>query len=472
MKTRTILILTVSLVILSVLYYIDYGRSIEQQKADWQRQHLLPKDGVEKIQSFRIRRPDLDVVITKTQDGNWEITQPIQAQADNKVVTEGLLNTLAEASRYGQFEMEEAKKADFGFDESAIKVTVEFKDNATVNFVMGNDAPIPGEVYITMPDQPGTAYVTGKSLRDAFDKDLLQLRDKTMLSFDMNDIDIADFIVNGTTTTLNHEDMDWTLTGPNSETYKADPAVLREIIGAIKNMQAVTLDNNERLDQPAPGHPDLQVIFKTKTSDATTTILLRAATTDGGLAVVDETSGQTPYYAIAAENGLHYAVEKPLLAALTSPITTLRDRHLVRLDTQEIAWLQVEWNVQGEQPVAYAFMRNEAGGWALTSDPEKPLHQIRILEYITILTRVRVEDFDLKSPPPENVAGLEEPALRVTLSNADRSKTEGFEIGNARTGTQNQYYGRRLTSSGEALPTPHKMVGVEMVEGIDRKSVV
>ncbi len=466
MKIRTIIILIISLAILSVVYYVDNMRTMEQHETDWLRQHLLPKDAAESVRSLHIRKSDLDIVIRKTRDGQWEITQPIQTAADAKVINEALLKTLSEASRYGEFGIQEEQKADFGLDESAINVTVEIQDRNPVNFIIGSDAPIPGEVYLALPDKPNTAYVTGKSLRDAFDKSLLQLRDKTMLNFEMDDLKQAEFVVDKETATLTHENAEWTISANDAKDYDADPVVIRELIGAIKNMQAVTLDNKARLDNPAPGYPDVQVVFHTNTSDEPTTIVLRAASTEDGQPFVDETSRQTPYYAFAAGSDLRYAVDKPLIDSLSSPVTALRDRHLVRLNPREVAWLQIEWSVPKEQSIAYAFIRDEDGGWSLTSDPKKPLHEIRILEYIAFLTQVRIEEFDLKSPPPVNVAGLDNPALRVTLANTDRTKTQGFEIGRHRTGIKNQYYGRRIRSSGENVPEAGELVGVEMVEAI------
>ena len=48
MKTRTILALIATSVLLSVLYYVDFKTVLEKQRADFRRTHILPKDAAER----------------------------------------------------------------------------------------------------------------------------------------------------------------------------------------------------------------------------------------------------------------------------------------------------------------------------------------------------------------------------------------------------------------------------------------
>ncbi|MFW6303668.1 MAG: DUF4340 domain-containing protein, partial [Candidatus Sumerlaeota bacterium] len=179
MKTRTILALIATLVILSILYYVDYKNTLQKQRADFRRTHILPEDAAENIRSFTIDGPNGQFQTEKT-DGQWRILEPIEAPVDTNTL-QTMIETVAEAVRYGRFPLTVEQRENFGLDEEAIRVSVGLSDEEKIEFLLGNDAPIPGEVYLVMLSEPENAYVTGSSLRQAFNKNLLQLRDKTVI---------------------------------------------------------------------------------------------------------------------------------------------------------------------------------------------------------------------------------------------------------------------------------------------------
>ncbi|MFW6304104.1 MAG: DUF4340 domain-containing protein, partial [Candidatus Sumerlaeota bacterium] len=246
----------------------------------------------------------------------------------------------------------------------------------------------------------------------------------------------------------------------------ADANVMREVMGAVKIMEAVKFTDLKKFRRPSPAdYPDIAMRVESETTDRPTTLLLRTAVDESGQPEIDETTGRAAYYAQSSHSDIVYEVEPALVEILSNPFRAFRDRHLVGLDPQKVSWLQVEWVSGNGAAVVYALEKGDDGQWRMTSRPEQKIHQARVVEYLTIVTRLRVEDFAPESPPEtDEAAGLAEPAIRITLANADRSVRQGMELGAPRPGTRNERYGRQLVGSGDAPLEKSPFLTIEMPE--------
>jgi uncharacterized protein DUF4340 len=116
------------------------------------------------------------------QEGTWRITAPLAAEADSDAV-EGLLSSV----EMGRIDRRLGALADlkpYGLDPPEASLTLEVDGTAEARtLLLGGGNPIGGTFFALLP-QGGEAAVVSSSLGEIAKKDLLSLRDKSLLSFD------------------------------------------------------------------------------------------------------------------------------------------------------------------------------------------------------------------------------------------------------------------------------------------------
>lgn len=125
-------------------------------------------------------RPPIKVV--RTQDG-WQLTQPLSAKGDDKVIEKFLGNVVTARKDAVLFsQAEPAKLAELGFGENVVEMGLTAGGAETV-IVLGEKGPTLNVAYVMFKGRP-EVYRVHSDLKKEVGKDVHALRNKTILDFD------------------------------------------------------------------------------------------------------------------------------------------------------------------------------------------------------------------------------------------------------------------------------------------------
>lgn len=156
----------------------------QREKAKEDAKLIFPGTDAASLKSILLRKKGSpDVRLDKT-DGKWNLTQPIQAPADQSVVQD-LVSQLATAKRDEIVVAKDADQHEFGLDQPSGAVTFQPTSPGAKPLALffGSDNPTGAQTYAMVDGRP-EVFLTAMGVKTAALKDAADLRDKTVWTFD------------------------------------------------------------------------------------------------------------------------------------------------------------------------------------------------------------------------------------------------------------------------------------------------
>src|SRR5712671_745854 len=166
----------------------------------------------------------------------WKITEPLAADADASAV-DGLVNGVADFKQ--KSELGEADPTQYGLDKPATVVSVKSEDGKESAIEIGETNPFDSSVYVRKAGEKIVRVADGWT-KSAFEKQLLDLRDKRVLRLD-DTAEVRRIEVAGTAPayTLEKDGAAWKMSAPQKE--KADTATADRVATALKSLRATSI---------------------------------------------------------------------------------------------------------------------------------------------------------------------------------------------------------------------------------------
>ncbi|HYV85517.1 MAG TPA: DUF4340 domain-containing protein [Patescibacteria group bacterium] len=167
-------------------------------------------------------------------DGDvWTIREPLVSPAD-KDAMEGLLSAL-ETGRIERRLGEVADRKPYGLDPPVATVTIETTSGEPQVLALGEMSPIGGTIFALLPGGKEVAVVSA-ALGDLEKKDLLSLRDKSLLSFDPWKVKSLTIERGRETIALEKPADGWKVVRPFEA--PADGPTVTDLLSAVERMRA------------------------------------------------------------------------------------------------------------------------------------------------------------------------------------------------------------------------------------------
>jgi hypothetical protein len=186
MKRSTLILLLVAVALGSAVYYVVRRDKAENTGRDSDEASKPAFDfKAEDVASLAVTRGGQTVRLEKQSD-KWQITEPIKTEAD-QTAAESLVSSLTGATVERTLVMTEGLRRGSGLESPAVTVEIKLKDGAQHKVALGKQDPTGAAAYALLDRQTDVKLVSTSLLTSA-DKSLDDLRDKTIVTVNRDDL--------------------------------------------------------------------------------------------------------------------------------------------------------------------------------------------------------------------------------------------------------------------------------------------
>jgi hypothetical protein len=400
---------TLALVIVAALlggYYYWYEvKGGEQRKAAEeaaQRIFQLNKDAIEAV---TISRGQEVIKLTKDAGEGWMLTEPVRAKAEQSTADE-VLDGLVEGKREKVIAEQATDLGDFGLKEPSLVVQANLKDVPTPTVLqIGAKTPTMGGYYAREGEQSKVLMVP-TSLFIKFDKTVFNLRDKTVMALDQQQVKRVEVQHGEQLITVESEgDKGWKMVGPLEA--KADKTKVNDLISAINGakVKEFTEETPQDLAKYGLNPPRWRLTFFIGDDRAEKTLLLG-----------DEDTAKAGINAKRGAIDAVFLVETKLLEKLPKEASDWRDRALMAFKRDEVERVEIR---AGDSTVEVACVENcgkiPDDRWQLKQPLEARADAVKVRTLLRNLEELKAKTFLAENTTDLSLYGLDHPAARIQI---------------------------------------------------------
>jgi len=384
------------------------------EEAKRQAQNVVKFDR-NKINGIVIQNGD-EKIEMRRRDNRWRLETPIKDQTDSSLI-ENLLSDLENWQRDGtisakEIEADKNKLTEYGLNKPKLRLKLIGQDRPP-EILFGKDAALEGKMYVRFENSKET-FVAGQSVKKDIDKKPEEFRDRKLTDLITAQVSRIILKMPAGEMELQKKADHWEIVKPLRA--RGDDQKINDLIAQI---------TTARIQQfVADDHGDLSPYGLVEPRGAIT--LFTQADKPGQLmqigGIPENEKDQT--YVRFALRGFVYTVPKKIEEILNTKPDDLRDRHLVRIDTNVLDRITIEAPGKGKVVLA-----RKDENWTITNRQNTPANSREIRRFIDTLQDERVTKFveDVAS----NLAkyGLDKPQLQLTFSSFASENTAETKAG-------------------------------------------
>jgi hypothetical protein len=401
MKTTTTLLLLIVAVAVAlwIKFYESKGPNTEEQKRLAGNVVNFERDGLEGIV---IQNGD-DRIELRKQDQKWRLEAPFKDQADKGAV-ENLIADLDGWQKFDSISASEIAKNkglldEYGLAKGKLKLKLLGK-GAPPEISFGNDAALQGKIYVRVGDS-GDVIIAPQSVRNDIAKKPEDFRDKKLT--DLTTAQVARALVRtaGGEMELEKKADHWEIVKPLRA--RGDDQKINDLLAQITTAQIQQFIAEDRGDLRPYGLTEPRGSVTLFGVDDKTGQTLQI----GG---VPEKEKDQVYVRFTARNAV-YTLPKKIEELLALKPADLRDRHLVRIDTNILDRITIDAPGKGK-----TILGRKDENWTIASRNNQPANSGEVNRLLDVLKAEQVTKFveDVASDLPKY--GLDKPQLLVTFS--------------------------------------------------------
>ena len=384
------------------------------EEARRQAQNIVNFDR-DKIDGIVILNGDEKIELRR-RDNRWRLETPIKDQADNSLI-DNLLSDLGNWQKEGtisakEIDADKSKLAEYGLNRPKLRLKLLGQDKPPA-ILFGKDAALEGKMYVRFENSKET-YLAGQSIKKDIDKKPEEFRDRKLT--DLTTAQVSRVILKTPTgeMELQKKDDRWEILKPLRAA--GDDQKIGDLIAQV---------TASRIQQfVADDHGDLHPYGLAEPRGAIT--LFAQEDQQGQLLQIGGVpeKQKDQIYVRFASRGFVYTLPKKIEEILNTKPDDLRDRHLVRIDTNILDRITIDAPGKGKTVLA-----RKDNNWTIASRDNAPANSGEVRRLIDTLQNERVTKFveDVASDLPKY--GLDKPQLQLTLSSFASENTAESKAG-------------------------------------------
>jgi len=352
----------------------------------------------------------------RRRDHRWRLETPIKDQADSSLI-DNLLRDLENWQKEGtisakEIDADKSKLTEYGLNKPKLRLKLIGQDKPPP-ILFGKDAALEGKMYVRFEDSKET-YLAGQSIKKEIDKKPEEFRDRKLT--DLIAAQVSRVILKTPT-----GEMELQKKGDHWEILKplrapGDDQKIGDLIAQVTASRIQQFVTDDHGDLHAYGLAEPRGAITLFTQEDKQGQLLQI----GG--VPEKEKDQI--YVRFAPRGFVYTLPKKIEEILNTKPDDLRDRHLVRIDTNILDRITID--APGKSKTVLA---RKDENWTMASRNNAPANSGEVRRFIDTLQNERVTKFveDVASNLPKY--GLDKPQLQLTFSSFASENTAETKAG-------------------------------------------
>lgn len=350
------------------------------------------------ITKIDIKKKDASPLeLSKTNSGDWKITEPKLLSADQTNVS-SLLSTVSSLNSERLVEDKATDLKTYGLEQPSFEVDIAEKDNKSQKLLLGDDTPAGGGVYAMLAGDPRIFTIASYN-KASLDKTVNDLRDKRLLTVAADKISRLEVVRKNQALEFGRNKDEWQILKPKP--LRADGTQVGELITKL---------TDAKMDLSGSAS-DLSSAFAQAAPVATARV-----TDQSGTQELQIRKGKDTYYAKSSVVEGAYKVDSDLGKAVDKGLDDFRNKKLFDFGYNEPN--KVELHSEGK---AYFLTRGTSGDdWWSNGKKMDSATVESLVSKLRDLSATKFVD-----------SGFSTPALDATVSSDDGKRTEKLEIAKA-----------------------------------------
>ena len=425
MKSKTTLILLVITAAVFAYMFFYERKAPTTEEAKRQAQNVV-NFSREKIDGIVIQNGD-DKIDLRRRDKKWRLETPIKEQADSSLI-ENLLLDLESWQKDAtipakELEADKGKLNEYGLSKPKLRLKLRGKD-APREILFGKDAALEGKMYVRLENSKET-FLAAQSIKKEIEKKATEFRDRKLTDLITAQVSRVVLKTAAGEMELQKKGDHWEIVKPLRA--RGDDQKIADLIAQMTTarIQQFVADDRGDLHPYGLAEPRGSItLFAQDDKSAGRTDSSRGEQGQvlqiGGAAEKEKDQ----VYVRFSARAFVYTLPKKIEEILNTKPNDVRDRHLVRIDTNILDRITIDAPGKGKTVLA----RKEEN-WTIGSRKNAPANSSEVRRLIDTLQNEQVTKFaeEVASDLPKY--GLDKPQLQLTFSSFASENTAETKAG-------------------------------------------
>ena len=313
MKIRnTIILLIIAILIGGYLYLYERKQLTTEEKKERAGKVWTFKS--EDVTKLEIKKGEETILCRKESKDNWQIEKPLKVRADETEIDKILskLEFLKKERAINEEKEKPLAMGEFGLAQPQMEVSIWVKDEP-FTLLLGNDSPAGNNIYAGLKGKK-EIYLVEKGVMDTLSKKADDLRDKRVLTFEMEGIEKLQLRSQETTILCGKENNQWQVLEP--EKVKAKESEVNDILWALEGLRAKKfIQSEEGISEEEYGlaKPEFELTLSLK-DNVTKTIIIGK-----------EVSEESAHYARTSDTDAVFLLDSEKVKGLKKDLKDLKE---------------------------------------------------------------------------------------------------------------------------------------------------
>ncbi len=410
---NTGILLVVFFALLAYVYFVEIKGKQKAEKAKEQAAKLVhfEKDSLQTL----ILEPN--GIRLQKENGKWMITEPIRSKTESWVVN-GLINSLFDAKKERTISSDPGTFGDYGLQPAKRRII--FQHSGQIDTVFLGDKTPTGSFVFARVSGDSTVYTTQTLLLTHAEKELFDFRDKTVLSFEIDEVEKIKLHAPGTRLRLQKEGEKWYIVQRNGEKILADDSKVTQILSRVRNAKAKKFIAEEFRGGARYGlHRPLYKLELQTSADGGLRVLTIGSPVDGA------------YYAHDASRDPVFTVDSSVVNKLKVKEWDLREKRLADFYSYQIDYFELHI-----PDSTFICQKDSSGDWILQEPVRGKAKSWKVSSLAGSAGSLRMVKIIEEHPKNLKKYGLEEPKYHIICKKEGETLAD-IKIGKAK---DDKYY--------------------------------
>ena len=363
----------------------------------------------DQIEEMQITVAGGDTTRVQRADKSWKLVEPVQADGDSSALT-NMASTLASLDVQSVVDESPTDLAQFGLNPPRLEIAFRPKGKTDMTrLLVGDKTPTGGDVYAKKPDEKRVILVSS-AIEDTFHRNAFDLRDKTILRVDRNQVNGLEITSGSTTLQFARKGAEWTIVKPAP--MRADYAAIE---GLITSLSATLM---QKFVAPEATPAELRQYGLVSPSASASILMGDARST----LVLGKTENAETYAKDAAKPAI-VLIAPTVGSDLAKPLDSFRRKDL--FDMRSFSTNHIELK-RGKDMIVLNRSMGQDGKDVWKNGSGAMVDSAKVEDLLTKLSSLRAASFEDKVDP-----ALKMPALTVTAQfgeNKGENRTESAMV--------------------------------------------